>query len=119
MQKAVVFLNENQPGEVRIRQMNLFPLMDFPNSVLQFKDVSWYENPLRQDSLHQEPILYINEFNLSLHIIELIRGDILVEEVLLKNGFIRIEVYADSAMNLENALGIVLGEQASPANGSN
>lgn len=118
MQKAVVFLNENQPGEVRIRQMNLFPLMDFPNSVLQFKDVSWYENPLRPDSLHQEPILYINEFNLSLHILELIRGDILVEQLMLKNGFIRLEVYPDSAMNFEKALGIILGEKASPVNGS-
>ncbi len=110
MQRALVYLNENQPGEVQIAKMNLFPLMDFPNSVVQFRDVSWYENPVRPDSLHQVPILYLHELNLSLDIVELIRGSIKVDEFRLEKGFVRIEVYADSLMNLEKALGIVFGE---------
>ena len=61
MQRALAYLNENQPGEVHVAHINLLPLMDFPNSVVQFKDVSWYENPLHPDSLHQEPILYLHE----------------------------------------------------------
>lgn len=113
MQRAVVYLNENQPGEVQIDQMNLFPLMDFPNSVVQFRDVSWYENPVRPDSLHQLPILYLHELNLSLDIVELIRGGIKVDEFRLEKGFIRIEVDSDSIMNLEKALGIVFGESLS------
>jgi len=89
--------------------MNLLPLMDFPNSVIQFKDVSLYENPNRPDSLYQEPILYLHEVNLSLDIVDLIRGDIKVDQFRLKDGFIRLEVYSDSMMNLEKALGKVFG----------
>ncbi len=111
MQKAVVYLNENQPGEVHIAKMNLLPLMDFPNSVLQFKDFTWYENPVRPDSLHQEPIIYLHELNLSIDIVELIRGNIKVDQFKLENGFVRLEVYSDSLTNLEKALGIVFGEE--------
>ncbi len=114
MKRAVIYLNQNQPGEVHIGQMNLLPLMDFPNSVVQFRDISWYENPVRPDSLHQEPILSIHKLNLSLDIVELIRGDIKVDQFRLKNGFVRIEVYQDSLMNLEKALGIRFGESPSP-----
>ena len=113
MQKAVVYLNKNQPGEVHIAQINLLPLMDFPNSVVQFKDFTWYENPVRPDSLHQEPIIYIHELNLSLDIVELIRGNIKVNRFKLENGFVRLEVYSDSLTNLEKALGIVFGEETS------
>ena len=114
MEKVVDYLNENRPGEVHIAQMNLFPLMDFPNSVLQFKDFTLYENPVRADSLHQEPILYLNELNLSLDIVELIRGNIKVDQFRLENGFVRLEVYPDSLMNLEKALGSLMAESPSP-----
>ncbi|MCP4310341.1 MAG: hypothetical protein GY790_03680, partial [Bacteroidetes bacterium] len=111
MKKALVYLNENQPGEVHMGQMNLIPLMDFPAAVVQLKDVSWYEKPVRSDSLHQEPILYLHELYVSLDIVELIRGDIRVEQFRLEDGFVRIEVYADSLMNLEKALGMRFGDE--------
>jgi len=114
MEKVVDYLNENRPGEVHIAQMNLLPLMDFPNSVLQFKDFTLYENPVRADSLHQEPILYLHELNLSLNILELIRGNIKVDQFRMENGFVRLEVYADSLMNLEKALGSLMAESPSP-----
>ena len=113
MEKVVDYLNENRPGEVQIAQMNLLPLMDFPNSVLQFKDFTLYENPVRADSLHQEPILYIHELDLSLDILELIRGNIKVDQFRLENGFVRLEVYPDSLMNLEKALGSLTRENSS------
>ena len=116
MQGAVDYLNKNQPGEVHIGQMNLLPLMDFPNSVVQFKDVSWYEKPVHPDSLYQVPILYLHECNLSLDIVELIRGDIKVNQFRLEKGFVRLEVYPDSIMNIEKALGILLGERPGQRN---
>jgi len=112
MKRALVYLNENRPGEVQLLQMNLIPLMDFPDAVVQLKDVSLYENPVRVDSLHQEPIFYIHELYVSLDVPELIRGNIKVEQFRLEDGFIRVEVDGDSIMNLEKALGIRFGGQA-------
>lgn len=113
MKRALVYLNQNQPGEVHLGQMNLIPLMDFPSAVVQFKDVSWYENPVRADSLHQVPILYIHELYVSLDIPELIRGNIKVEQFRLEDGFISLQVYEDSVMNLERALGLRFDEESS------
>jgi len=112
LKRALVYVNQNQPGEVSLGQMNLIPLMDFPSAVVQFKDVSWYENPVREDSLHQEPILYIHELYVSLDIPDLIRGDITVEQFRLEDGFVRLEVLEDSVMNLEKALGKRLGMES-------
>ena len=112
MKRALVYLNQNQPGEVHLGKMNLIPLMDFPSAVVQFKDVSWYENPVRADSLHQVPILYIHELYVSLDIPELIRGNIKVEQFRLEDGFVSLEVYEDSVMNVERALGIRFDDES-------
>ena len=48
--------------------------------------------------------------NLSLDIMEMIRGNIKVNRFRLENGFVRLEVYPDSLFNFEKALGILLGE---------
>lgn len=114
MQRAVDYLNERQQGEVQIDQIYLLPLMDFPNSVLRFKDFSWYENPVRPDSLQQEPIIYVHSLNLSLDIVQLIRGDIEVDQFSLENGFVNLHRYPDSIMNFERALGDFLSKKTSP-----
>jgi len=103
LKKAVRYLNENQPGEVHLGKMNLIPLVGFPNAVVQFKDVIWYENPVNLDSLHQEPLVYLHDLFVSIDVPELIRkGVIKVEKFRLKDGFVRIEVYADSAISLSS-----------------
>lgn len=118
MKRALVYLNENRPGEVHMGKMYLIPLMDFPHAVIQFREISLYENPLRSDSLHQEPILYIHELYVSLDILELVRGDIKVEQFRLEDGFVRLEVYEDSVMNIENALGFRFGDESGNETGS-
>jgi hypothetical protein len=112
MKRAVDYLNKNQPGEVQMGQMNLIPFLDFPNAVLQLHNVSYYEKPVRKDSLYQEPILYLNDIYLSLDVVELARGGLKVSQARFENGFFRIEVYKDSVTNLEYALGIRFGEEA-------
>ena len=101
--------NEEHPGEVQLGAMNLIPLMDFPQAVIQFRDIVLYEHPVREDSLHQEPVIYLHEFFVSLGIRELLRGEFSISQLRLENGFIRYEVYADSISNLEKALGIYFG----------
>ncbi|MCK5137584.1 MAG: hypothetical protein KAR19_17495 [Bacteroidales bacterium] len=111
MNRAVVYLNKNQPGEVQMGQMNLIPFMGFPDVALQLRNVSYYERAIVRDSLYQEPILSFNEMYVSLDVIDLIRGDIQVSQARLEDGFIRIEIYEDSVINLEKALGIRFGEK--------
>ncbi|MCK4747363.1 MAG: hypothetical protein KAT15_10020, partial [Bacteroidales bacterium] len=111
MKRALAYLNQNQHGEVHMGQMNLIPLMDFPNAVLQLRDVTFYEHPVHPDSLHQEPILYLNELYVSLDLKELVRGDYNISHLRLEDGFIRLEVHEDSVTNLEYALGTRFGEQ--------
>jgi hypothetical protein len=111
MKRAVAYLNQNQPGEVQMGQMNLIPLMDFPDVVLQLRNVSYYEKAVLQDSLYQEPILFLNEVYLSLDVVDLVRGNVKVSQARFEEGFIRLEVYEDSVMNLEYALGIRFREE--------
>ena len=41
MNRAVNYLNERQPGEVRMGQMNLIPFMNFPDVSLQLRNLSY------------------------------------------------------------------------------
>jgi hypothetical protein len=106
MKRAVNYLNDQQPGEITMEQMNLIPLVNFPDITLQLRNVSYYEQDLHPDSLYQEPLLSINEVYVRLDVVELVRGDIEVSQARIDNGFIRYEIYEDSVSNFEKALGI-------------
>jgi len=109
LKKVVEELNRRQPGKVQITQINLIPLMDFPDAVLQLRDLQYFE--AGPDSLRPftEPLLMLDEVYVSLDIVQLMRKSIEVSQVHLKNGYVRIEVGADSMTNIERALGIRFG----------
>jgi hypothetical protein len=111
MKRAVNYLNDQQPGEVTMGQMNLIPLVNFPDVTLQLRNVNFYERDLHPDSLYLEPILSINEIFVRLDVIELIRGDIEVSQARIGKGFIRYEIYQDSVSNFERALGMRFGAE--------
>jgi hypothetical protein len=110
MNRAISYFNKNQPGEVKMEQMNLIPFMDFPDVVLQLRNVSFYENKEIPGALYQEPILFLNEIYLSLDVRDLVKGNLNVSQARIENGFVRLEIYEDSVLNLERALGIRFGE---------
>lgn len=111
MNRAVTYLNEQQPGEVEMGQMNLIPFMNFPNVSLQLQDLNFYEKEFQADSLIRDPILSLKEIFVTLDVIDLIRGDIQVSEARAEDGIIRIEIYEDSVTNLEYALGVRFDEE--------
>ena len=111
MNRAVTYLNEQQPGEVQMGQMNLIPFMNFPNVSLQLRNVNFYENEFQSDSLVREPIVSLKEIFVTLDVIDLIRGDIQVSEARTEDGMIKIEIYEDSVSNLEYALGVRFDEK--------
>lgn len=111
MEQAVDYLNEQQPGEVHMEQMNLIPFANFPNVTLQLQKVVYYESPPDSTYLPSLPVFVMNEVDVTLDIVQLIRGDFMVSEAKLKQGVIRLEIYEDSLSNLEHALGIRFGQE--------
>ena len=112
MEKAVTYLNEQQPGEVQMGQMNLIPFLNFPNITLQLQSVNYYEKETLTDSSDRAPIISLRKIHVTLDAMDLIRGDVMVSEAKLEEGKVRLEIYEDSVSNLEYALGIRFGEQA-------
>ena len=111
MNRAVSYLNGQQPGEVQMDRMNLIPFLNFPDITLQLQGVNYYETELGDKALYQEPILSLKEIGVTLDLIQLIKGGIMVSEAKLEDGFVYVKVYEDSVTNLERALGIRFGEQ--------
>ncbi len=109
VERAMVFLNEQQPGEVQMGKMYLIPFMNFPDLTLHLQEVQFYEKELSAEMSTLEPILSLNEISVTLDLLELIRGGIMVSEARLKDGFVHMEIYPDSVSNLERALGIRFG----------
>ncbi|MFH0759426.1 MAG: hypothetical protein V2B15_19220 [Bacteroidota bacterium] len=113
MQKALSYVNESQPGEVQMDQINLIPFMDFPRVALQLRSVRYYEKSPLPDSSGQDPILSLDEVYVSLDVIDLVRGNLDISQVRLVDGFVILEVQEDSVTNLEKALGIRFGTDTS------
>jgi len=111
LEKAVTYLNEQQPGEVRMGRMYLVPFVNFPNVTLQLHSVKFYEKEVKTVTADQEPILSLEEIGVTLDLMELIRGGIKVSKANLKDGFVHVIIYNDSISNLEHALGIRLSDQ--------
>ena len=111
MEQAVDYLNDRQPGEVRMEQMNLIPFANFPDVILQLHEVVYYENPPDSTYLPSLPVFVMNEIDVTLDIMQLIRGNFMVSEAKLQQGVIRLEIYEDSLSNLEHALGIRFGQE--------
>ena len=113
MNRAVTYINERQPGELQMEQMNLIPFMNFPDVSLQLKALSYYEREAHPDSLFQEPILSLTGVYVTLDVVDLIRREIQISEIRLEKGFLKVDVYTDSITNLEKALGIQLRDYLS------
>jgi len=109
VERAVDYLNEQQPGEVQMGKVYLIPFLNFPDVTLHLQEVKYYERELKADTSYPEPILSLDEISVTLDLIKLIRGGIMVSEARLKDGFVHIEIYSDTISNLEHALGIRFG----------
>ena len=112
MEKAVTYLNGQQPGEIQMGQMNLIPFVNFPNITLQLDSVNYFENETQSNAGDRKPIISLNKIHVSLDVLDLIRGDIMVSEAKLEEGLVLLEIYKDSVSNIEYALGIRFGDKA-------
>jgi len=108
--RSIAYINDSQPGEIYLGNLNLRPFMNFPDVSLQLKDIL-YSAPetgdIGQDSV---PVLKMEEVYVSLNIMKLLRGSYNISKVRLGEGELNYLVNADSISNLERALGIRFDE---------
>jgi hypothetical protein len=110
--RALSYINEQQPGEVQMDQVYLIPFMNFPDITLHLQQVAYYEEASIGNASPMEPIVLMEDIAVTLDLIPLIKGGIRISEARLNDGFVHLEMYEDSTSNLERALGIRFG--ASP-----
>jgi len=114
-QRAITYFNTIQNGELVVDRISLIPLMNFPAVSVKAEGISYYEDPLSDDTLVQKPVIAIDDFYLSLDIRELIRGDIKVTRSRMQGGSIFLVQGADSMLNILKALGPLLESEGKKA----
>ena len=97
-------VNKNQAGEFEIKEIDLTLLKYFPLISLQLGDVLYHEKKLDTDTGHSSKIAKIKRLDVSLNVIDLIRGTINVEKLTIDEGEFTFIIYSDSTTNLMNAV---------------
>ena len=132
-ENILLSVNKKQEGELRFRDIAFNPFVHFPSISIQLNDVQYFEikehsinasfkvgvDTLENnnDSLNPnfkvgidsilgigKPIARFQYLYGSIDIIDLIKGDINISKVMLKNGEINIVKYPDSTFNYSNAI---------------
>ncbi|HKK61841.1 MAG TPA: hypothetical protein VJ951_04725, partial [Bacteroidales bacterium] len=108
--KAVDYINQQQPGKVKLESINLRPFRYFPDLSLRLNDLQYSES--MTDSVTSMPVLELEELNVAVDLIQLIKGNYIVSRIDLGDGVINYVMGADSLTNIERALGIRFGESS-------
>jgi AsmA protein len=103
-QYLVIYLNQIQSGELKVGQVSISTLRQFPNISLNLENVIYYEHRANQRTETEQPIAKFENFYCGLEILKLFKGDLEISKVNLNNGEILIIIYPDSSINLLNAI---------------
>lgn len=115
--RALGYINGLQPGKVELTQAYLIPFIGFPDITLHLQEVRYLESESAGAGISPDPIISLEDIAVTLDLMRLVKGDIRVKEARLKDGYVHVEIYADSLSNLERALGLKFG--GSPVKESN
>jgi hypothetical protein len=96
---------ELQNGEITFQNISLSPFAQFPNVSVRLDSLYYYEHPRDSTKLDELPIAAIEEIYVAVDIVDLIGGKINIPEVTISGSKFNIITYADSSINLFNALG--------------
>ncbi|MEE9462732.1 MAG: hypothetical protein V3V53_12920, partial [Bacteroidales bacterium] len=101
--RVLLYTNNLAQGELSFEDITFNPFQYFPDISLLLKDVAYYENPIGSRNQNEKAVCEIERLYAAMDILELIRGNINVSKVSLRNGNIRLVRYPDSTLNLLNA----------------
>lgn len=103
--KAISYVNDEQPGEVYLDNLQLRPFLNFPDVSLQLMEVMLYENKDRTD-FDSIPIVRIDDIYVSVDLVKLIKGEYDVSNIRISGGEVNYIIGSDSVSNIERALGM-------------
>ena len=101
-------INKVQPGELTFKDIAFNPFSHLPNVSIKLNDVDYFEQKdqgRKNDSL---PIIELENLYFAFDVIDLMKGNINVAQIILDSGEINLMTYADSSFNLINAIGLPL-----------
>lgn len=108
--RALDYVNRQQPGKVELGQAYLIPFLGFPDVTLNLQKVRYLEEEPTEAIASQDPIISLENIAVTLDMVNLVKGRIRVKEARLKDGYVHVKIYPDSITNLERALGLRFGE---------
>jgi AsmA protein len=113
--EVLEIVNQNQNGEIEIKEIDLTLLKYFPFISLQLEDVVYHEGNWGEISKYSSIISEIKNLDVSFNVVDLIQGNINVEKLTIEGGKINLIVHPDSSINLMNALGRTSSEEDTSA----
>ena len=100
--EVLLRVNKIQKGELAFKDISFNPFIHFPNISLTLMDIEYYELSSESRNVDSIPIIKLDKLFVALDVIDLIKGDVIVSDILLKNGKITLITYADSSLNITN-----------------
>ncbi len=100
--EVLLRVNKIQKGELVFKDISFNPFVHFPNISLTLMDIDYYELSSESRNIDSIPIIKLDKLFVALDVIDLIKGNVNVSNILLKNGKITLVAYADSSLNITN-----------------
>jgi len=104
--EVLLRVNKIQKGELAFEDISFNPFVHFPNVSLALNAIDYYEYPVDNRKVDSIPIVELERLFIAFDVIELIKGNIIMSDILLKNGKINLVTYADSSLNISNAFNV-------------
>jgi uncharacterized protein involved in outer membrane biogenesis len=101
--KVLLHSNKIAQGELSFEDIAFNPFRYFPDISLLLKDVDYFENPIGSRHQNERAVCEFERLYVVLDIMKLIRGQIHVARVSMRNGELQLVRYPDSTLNLINA----------------
>lgn len=93
-------LNEGFAGKISVEQVHLAPFKNFPHFSLKIDSVQLFEDKSPEAPL----ILSVADIYLGFNILDLIRGNLDIQSLVIDDGFFDLLIHEDGQTNLEKAL---------------
>jgi hypothetical protein len=101
--KILMHFSQTTRGVLDFQDITFNPFKYFPELSLTLVDVTYYEHSTRSRYQNEEAVVDIGRLYAAVDIADLVRGDINVSRIYLRDGNIQLVRYPDSTLNLINA----------------
>ncbi|HHE65034.1 MAG TPA: AsmA family protein, partial [Bacteroidetes bacterium] len=101
--KILLRVNNVQPGELAFDDIAFNPFAHLPNISIELNDVDYFEHKNEERGTDTLAIIKLEKLYIAFDVIDLLKGDVIVSQIFLKNGKANLITYNDSTFNLTNA----------------